>query len=172
MKSVAGTFLRPENEKSTARNANQSYYNPRKRELAQLALKEEAHVRQSIVDKACRAEDARRLREHSDFCAFASVLLPAFHHSASGRLNKPLMRNGCYSCPSRYFCAITIYHICLPPPFCALPVLPFFPYDRHRSVLSTTAVRLLLFSFHATIGRLYDVDDETTSGAPRADLSP
>lgn len=37
----------------------------------------------------------------------------AFRRSVSRRPNKPLMRNGCYSCPPRYFCAITIYHICL-----------------------------------------------------------
>lgn len=44
---------------------------------------------------------------------FSSFFLTTFRRFASGRLNKPLMRNGCYSCPSRYFCAITIYHICL-----------------------------------------------------------
>lgn len=102
-------------------------------------------------------EETRRLREHSDFCA-SPFSLPAFHHSASGRLNKPLMRNGCYSCPSRYFCAITIYHICLSADR-SVPSRPFlFSCGRHCSVLSTTA-----FSYFRStpIGRLY-VDDETT----------
>jgi len=92
----------------------------------------------------------------------ASVSLLAFHYSASGRLNKPLMRNGCYSCPSRYFCAITIYHICLSTILCPLGPPFFFSYGRHCSVLFTTTTSACSYFRSTPIGRLYDVDDETT----------
>lgn len=70
----------------------------------------------------------RRLDQHSLRLVCPPVLplpLSAFRRSVSRRPNKPLMRNGCYSCPPRYFCAITIYHICLstvhPLPHASLP---------------------------------------------------
>lgn len=65
-----------------------------------------------------RKKRGRRRKRRLDSCALRSSLLSplslsAFRRSVSRRPNKPLMRNGCYSCPPRYFCAITIYHICL-----------------------------------------------------------
>lgn len=76
----------------------------------------------------------------SDSCALRSSLSLslAFRHSVSRRPNKPLMRNGCYSCPPRYFCAITIYHICLSTvhPHASLPLLspplPLYFYASRR----------------------------------------
>lgn len=63
-------------------------------------------------DVSANTPTSVRVRAHSGSLSLSLSFL-AFHHSASGRPNKPLMRNGCYSCPPRYFCAITIYHICL-----------------------------------------------------------
>lgn len=68
MKSVAGTFLHPENEKSRGTMVTRIKAIIIHGSGARTAgLKEEAYV-QRRIDKACRAEEARRLREHSDFC--------------------------------------------------------------------------------------------------------
>ncbi|KAL0101423.1 hypothetical protein PUN28_018924 [Cardiocondyla obscurior] len=84
------------------------------------------------------------------------------------------MRNGCYSCPSRYFCAITIYHICLSVVLCPSSLrlswlfssfflfFFFFFFPPSCPVLSTTATSASSYFRSTPIGRLYGVDDGTT----------
>jgi len=90
-----------------------------------------------------------------------SVSLPAFHHSASGRFNKPLMRNGCYSASVAVL--LRNYHLSHLPLRRFVPSrLSLFFLLRSCSVLSTTATSAFSYFRPTPIGRLYDVDDETT----------
>lgn len=120
------------------------------RVFAAAGPKEETHVRQRI-EKARKEQKRREAppREHSDFCVHLFPLpnLPAPHSITPrpGRPNKPLMRNGCYSCTPRYFRAITIYHICLSTVLCPPSFFSLSRGRRERALFSVQRVRFLIF---------------------------